>query len=61
VLVEWLGHEIYAATAGLVLGHSLKHLVAALGAYLAYRMVRLRQPAIAQMNSGPSPPCTKQR
>ncbi len=44
LLVEWLDHEIYSATAGLVSGHSLKHLVAALGAYLAYRMVRLRQP-----------------
>jgi len=46
LLVEWLDHEIYATTAELVSGHTLKHLAAALGAYLAYRMLRLRRPLI---------------
>jgi hypothetical protein len=39
VASEQLDHEIYALTAGTVSGHSLKHLFAALAAYMIHLMV----------------------
>ena len=36
---EWLDHEIYALSAGVVSGHSLKHLFAALAAYMIHIML----------------------
>ncbi len=46
--VEWWDRAIFETTGGLVSGHTLKHLLAALGAYIAYRMLRLRQPVVAR-------------
>ncbi len=43
LLAEWLDRAILEWT-GLVSGHTLKHGLAALGAYWAYRWLRLRRP-----------------
>jgi hypothetical protein len=42
-VAEDLDYEIYAATAGLVSGHTLKHLLAALGVFWVLRMLWLRR------------------
>ncbi len=42
---ERLDHEIYALTAGTVSGHSLKHLFAALAAYMIHAMLAVGIPA----------------
>ncbi len=43
-LTELGDHAIYSATSGAISGHSLKHLLAALAAFLVYLMVRARKP-----------------
>lgn len=42
-VAEWLDHEIYAATATAISGHSAKHLLAALAVYCVLRMLQTRQ------------------
>lgn len=42
-VAEWLDHEIYAATASAISGHSAKHLLAALGVLCVLLMLRKRQ------------------
>lgn len=46
-------HWLYAATAGAISGHSVKHLLAALAMFLVYLMLRARQPLPA---TPPPPP-----
>ena len=45
LLVEWLDHQIFATT-GWVSGHTLKHLIAALGAAWALRWLMKRRPLV---------------
>jgi hypothetical protein len=40
---ELFDHQIYAATAGMISGHSVKHLVAALAVLCVLRMLQTRQ------------------
>lgn len=42
-VAEWLDHEIYAATATAISGHTLKHLLAALAVFCVLRMLQARQ------------------
>lgn len=42
-ITEWLDHEIFAATATVISGHSAKHLFAALAALSVLRMLQKRQ------------------
>lgn len=45
LLAEWLDRPILEAT-GVFSGHTLKHVLAAFGAYWAYRWLRLRRPLL---------------
>ncbi len=47
-LTEDFDREIFTATEGLLSGHTLKHLFAALGVFWVLRMLWLRQPVVAQ-------------
>jgi hypothetical protein len=47
-VAEHFDREIFAATGGLVSGHTLKHLLAALAVLWILRMLRLRQPIGAE-------------
>ena len=50
-VLELFDAQIYAGTAGLVSGHTLKHLAAATAAFCLLRMLRLRQPVAQKAHS----------
>jgi hypothetical protein len=52
-VAEFFDHEVFALTANVLSGHSLKHLLAALGLLFVYLMLRRREPIPA---GRPSPP-----
>jgi hypothetical protein len=52
---EALDRPIFALSGGLVSGHTLKHLVAALACYLVLRMLMLRRPVAADSSATASP------
>jgi hypothetical protein len=59
-LLEWLDQTIYTAN-GLVSGHTLKHLVAALGAYWILLMLQHRRPLVGVSQSPGMPDATARR
>ncbi|MCI0380945.1 MAG: hypothetical protein L0215_25455, partial [Gemmataceae bacterium] len=56
-LLEHLDQPIFTATDRVVSGHTLKHLIASLGAYWVLRMLRLRKALLANQGSRHSCPC----
>jgi hypothetical protein len=52
-VTEFFDHEIFALTADMLSGHSIKHLLAALGLLFVCLMLRWREPVLAVR---PSPP-----
>jgi hypothetical protein len=44
-IAEYKDHEIWRLTEGVISGHTIKHLLAALGCYVLVRMLQVRGPS----------------
>lgn len=54
-VTEYFDQPIFAATGGIISGHTLKHLLAALAVFWLVRMLRLRRPTDSNARVAPHP------